>query len=299
MAIERVAVFGGTGFLGRRIVCALGDAGMTPRIVSRSPHARADVDAPYEIEAVAADIRQPDQVAAALRGCDAAVNAVSLYRETAQISFEEIHVSGAETLARTCGEAGLRRLVQISGIGSDPASESRYIRCRGVGEMRVRSAFAGSVVVRPSVMFGADDAFLTALADLLRRVPIMPLFGRGETRLQPVCVEDVAEGIRRILTAREAPSQIYEFAGPKPYSYAVLLRLVMDLTGYRRPTIPLPFAVWNLIAAAGALLPAPPVTRGQVDLMRRDNVPSGELPGLADLGVTPTDLATAAGACLR
>lgn len=294
MAINHVTVFGGTGFLGRRVVARLSDAGVATRIACRNPGAAARTAPSREIETVAADIRRPEQVAEAVRGSDAAVNAVSLYAESAQVGFDDIHVKGAETVARAAKEAGLQRLVQISGIGSDPASESRYIRCRGVGERHVRDAFDGAVIVRPSVMFGEGDAFLSELADLLRRVPVMPLFGTGDTRLQPVHVDDVAEGIRRILTREDATQTVYEFAGPKTYTYAELLRLVMDITGRRRPMMPLPFAVWNGIAAVGSVLPSPPISRGQVDLMRADNLPSGKQPGLAELGVTPSELEPAA-----
>lgn len=297
MTIQHVTVFGGTGFLGRRIVRRLADARLTARIACRNP--QAETAPAQEIETVAADIRRPEQVAQAIQGSDAAVNAVSLYAESARARFDEVHVAGAEALARACSATGLQRLVHVSGIGSDPASESPYIRCRGVGERRVRDAFDGSVIVRPSVMFGEGDAFLSQLAELLQRAPAMPLFGTGETRLQPVCADDVADGIRRILISAEAPQAVYEFAGPKVYSYAELLRAVMEITGHRRPLIPFPFALWDMTAAAAAILPSPPIARSQVDLMRADTLPSGDRPGLEDLAVTPTDMEAAARAYLR
>ncbi|HMQ92656.1 MAG TPA: complex I NDUFA9 subunit family protein [Amaricoccus sp.] len=239
-----------------------------------------------------ADLRDPPSVRAALDGADAAVNALSLYVESRDATYQAIHVDGAGRLARAAAEAGLHRLVHISGIGSDARSTSAYIRARGEGEDAVRAVFPGATIVRPSVMFGPEDAFLTTLVGMVRRLPVVPLFGDGSTRLQPVHVEDVAAAVAILLTASDLPAPTYEFGGPEVLSYRALLELVMRHVGRRRPLLPVPFPVWNVLAAAGRLLPNPPLTEGQVALMRQDNVADPGLPGFAALGIDPAPIET-------
>src|SRR5258705_2222907 len=137
-----------------------------------------------------------------------------------------VHVESAQRVAAQAHRAGVERLVHVSGIGADAASPSRYIRKRGEGELAVRATFADALFVRPAVMFGPDDAFLTTILKLLRQLPIYPMFGRGRTRLQPAYVEDVAEAIGRTMQQAETPSTIFEFGGPRGYSYKEFLRAV-------------------------------------------------------------------------
>src|SRR5258705_8796674 len=161
------------------------------------------------------------------------------------------------------------------------------MRKRGEGELAVRAAFADALFVRPAVMFGPDDAFLTTILKLLRQLPIYPMFGRGLTRLQPAYVEDVAEAISRIMQRAETPSMIFEFGGPRVYSYEEFLRSVASLAGLAPPLIPIPFAVWHALAWAFEILPGPPLTRNQVELMQTDTVLSPEMPGFVELGISP------------
>ena len=184
--------------------------------------------------------------------------------------------------------------MHISGIGSDKHAQSAYVRSRGEGEDAVRLAFPAAVIVRPSVMFGPDDAFLTGLIKMLKTFPVFPLFGAGHTNLQPACVADVAEAIARILDLPQ-PAPLYELGGPRVIAYRALLKEVNRRTGARTLLVPLPFAAWHLLAAAAALLPAPPLTEGQVALMRRDNVPAPDVPGFAALDIVPRDLETVLG----
>ena len=288
-------VFGGTGFLGRRVVRHLLGRGFRVRVASRHPErAPSPLLGPdgAAAEAIEADVHHEASVASALAGAFGAVNAVGLYAERGgRETFRAVHVEAAARIARLARAAGAERLVHVSGIGADPASASGYIRARGEGEAAVREAFPGATLVRPSAMFGPDDRFLTTLARLLRILPVFPLFGRGRTRLQPVHVEDVAEAIARIVAgAPGAGHPCYELGGPRVYSYAELLRVVADRTGARARLVPLPFALWEALAFLAGFAPGDPLTRGQVALMRRDNVASGALPGLWDLGVAPAAL---------
>ena len=280
-----VAVFGGTGFLGRRVVRHLLGHGFRVRVASRHPERAPSLLGPdvADLEAVGADVHDEASVASALAGAFGAVNAVSLYVERGgRDTFRAVHVEAAARVARLAREAGVERLVHVSGIGADPASASGYIRARGEGEAVVREAFPGATLVRPSVMFGPDDHFLTTLVRLLRILPVYPVFGRGQTRLQPVHVENIAEAIARVVAgATGAGHPCYELGGPRTYTYAELLRSVADRMRKRARLLPLPFALWEALAFLAEFAPGAPLTRNQVALMRRDNVASRRLAGPA------------------
>jgi uncharacterized protein YbjT (DUF2867 family) len=284
-----VTVFGGTGFLGRRIVRQLRYREFPVRIASRHPdrgHRLFGPDDP-QLQSVQANIHDERSVAEALAGAYGVVNAVSLYVEHRQETFHSVHVESAQRVAAQARRAGVERLVHVSGIGADAASPSRYIRKRGEGELAVRAAFSEAIFVRPAVMFGPDDAFLTTVLKLIRQFPIYPMFGRGRTRLQPAYVEDVAEAIARVMLRAETNSIIFEFGGPRVYSYEQFLRAVAHQAGLARLLIPIPFAVWHALAWASEILPGPLLTRNQVELMEIDTVSSPEMPGFIELGISP------------
>jgi uncharacterized protein YbjT (DUF2867 family) len=287
-----VAVFGGTGFLGRRVVRHLRKRGFSVRIASRHPD-RGDalfaVDDP-QLQSVEADIHNERSVAHALAGAYGAVNAVSLYVEHGTETFHSLHVECAQRLATQARQAGVERLIHVSGIGVDVASPSRYVRKRGEGELAVRAAFADALLIRPAVMFGPDDSFLTTIITLLERLPIYPMFGRGLTRLQPAYVDDVAEAITRALQRTEKHPITFECGGPRAYSYEELLKAAAHEAGLKPKLIPIPFAAWHVLAWFAEMLPNPPITRNQVELMQVDNVASPEMPGFGELGISPLSI---------
>ena len=286
-----ITVFGGTGFLGRRIVRHLLDHGFPVRSASRHPERVGSASRPDAApETTKADIHDETTVAAALFGAYGAVNAVSLYVERGRETFDAVHVEAAARVARLAHENGVERLIHVSGIGSDPASSAPYIAARGRGEIAVQQAFPGAILIRPAVMCGPDDAFLTTVVRLLRILPVYPIFGRGETKLQPVYVEDVAEGIARVLAGAGGSAASYEFAGARVYTYEELVRTVADRINARPRLVPLPFALWRILASGAEFLPGSPLTRNQVALMQRDNIASGDCPGLSRLDIAPTEI---------
>jgi uncharacterized protein YbjT (DUF2867 family) len=190
-----VTVFGGTGFLGRRLVQRLAAAGANVRVAVRHPERAQTALCTVDFDRVtlcSADVRDSASVSAAVAGADAVVNAVSAYVEEGDVTFEAVHEQGAQTVAREAAAAGVARVVLVSGIGADPESASPYIRARGRGERLVQQAFPRATIVRPSALFGPGDALFGTLADMARLLPVLPLIGGGHTRLQPVYVQDVA-----------------------------------------------------------------------------------------------------------
>jgi NADH dehydrogenase len=289
MKDRTATIFGGTGFLGRRIVRHLRAAGASVRIASRNPdRARAQFgNADPELAAIEADVHDEASVTSAVADAYGVVNAVSLYAERGNQTFYSVHVRAAERVATQARRRGVERFVHVSGIGADAASRSPYIRSRGEGELAVRAAFPGATIIRPAVMFGPDDSFLTVVVKLLRRLPAYPLFGQGNTRLQPAYVEDVAEVVARVLQASKMHPITYELGGPYIYSYKEFLQTIARHAEIRRILVPVPFPIWAALAFAAEMLPRPPVTRNQVDLMRMDNVASPAMPGFDDLGISP------------
>ena len=284
-----IVVFGGTGFLGRRLVRQLATEKSKVRVAVRHPgRARSALGAVdlARVTLIRADLRDRASVAAAITGAEAVVNAVSAYVEKGGVTFTAVHEQGAETIAREAAAGGAARLVLVSGIGADPGSRSRYIRARGRGEELVRQAFPGATIVRPDAMFGPGDALFSTLADLARLLPALPLIGGG-TRLQPAYVEDVAEAIARMLVDPGAIGQTYELAGPQVYTLRELVETALRFIGRRRLLVPMPFPVAEILARLFELLPSPPLTTSQVDLLKVDNVASGKLPGFRELGIQP------------
>jgi uncharacterized protein YbjT (DUF2867 family) len=286
-----VTVFGGTGFLGRRIVRCLLERGFAVRVATRHlDRARRMFERETRpLDAIRADIGDERAAAAAIADAFAVVNAVSLYVERGSRTFHSVHVEAAARLARHAREQGVERLLHVSGIGADARASSRYIRSRGQGEDTVRAEFPAATIVRSAVMFGPDDAFLTPLVDLLRRFRVFPMFGRGRTRLQPVHVADVAQGIVAAVAAEERPP-IYELGGPRIYTFENLLRTIGAHLGVERMLVPVPFALWKALAVSAEMLPSPPLTLNQVQLMEVDNVAAPGSAGFAALAIEPRSI---------
>jgi uncharacterized protein YbjT (DUF2867 family) len=281
-----VTVFGGTGFVGRRVVRHLCESGATVRVASRHP-GQAESD---DVEQIAVDAHDERSLEAAMADTDGVVNAISLYVEHGSDTYHSVHVEAAARIASVARRVGAKRLIHLSGIGANAASSSPYIRSRGEGEAAVQAAFPGAVIVRPAVMFASDGGFLTTILRLLRSLPAYPIFGDGRTRLQPAYADDVAAAITQILRQSKRPSPIYELAGPRVYSYEELLRTIARTAGLRPVLMRMPFALWDVLAGVAEILPHPPLTRNQVELMQIDTTASDKLPGFRALGISPRSL---------
>ena len=293
MSSKRVTVFGGSGFLGRHIVDCLAAAGNDVRVGVRHPDRasfRRALGLNGWIELVHADVWDESTVAWAVKDSASVINTVGHYVEKRSATFDRIHGQGALHVARQAKQAGAERLIHISGLGADPGSDSPYVRDRGIGERLVKEAFDGVTILRPSVIFGPGDSFLNRLAGIARQSPVLPLFGNGGTRLRPVFVGNVAEACVRVLADPSSRRRVYELGGPRVYAYRDLVRLVLERMGRRTLTIPVPFLVWDMLAAVTALHSDPPLTRDQVKLMKRDNVVAEQALTLEDLGVRPIPL---------
>ncbi len=294
MAQGLVTLFGGSGFIGRYATRALVKAGYRVRVAVRRPHLAGDLrlaGAPGWVDLVQANVRHAPSVTAAVEGADAVVNLVGILFESGRQTFERAQLEGARTLAEAASAEGVSRLVQISAIGADAESKAAYARTKAKGEAAVRSAFPGAVILRPSIVFGPEDAFFNRFADLARRAPFLPAIGGGRTRFQPVFVGDVADAIVAAITREDTAGRTFELGGPRTYSFSDLYDIIFRETDRKRLKLAIPFfaakAMGYGFGLAGRYLPIdPPITAGQVEMLKRDNVVADGALTLEDLGVS-------------
>lgn len=288
MTDQILTVLGGTGFLGSFIVNTLVEAGYSVRIACRRPDrgTRPESD---RVDRVVCDLRDEGSLRRALKGSAAMINAVGLYEEKHGLTFDRIHVDGAQAAARCALDMGVERQILISGIGASTASTSKYVRARAKGEDAVREIFGNTTILRPSTLCSRHQGFVNAL-EMITRFPVIPLFGRGTTRLQPVYAGDVAAAVRRCIEMPEAAGRTFELGGGETYTYLECVKLMLEQKGSQRPIIPLPFGCWHLLAAILSLLPKPPLNRDQVILMENDNIAGDNVGTFRDLGIEPLSL---------
>jgi uncharacterized protein YbjT (DUF2867 family) len=299
--VQRVLVLGGTGFVGRALAEQLlrqGGVARQIRVPTRHlSHGRVLGPLPT-VELVQADVHEPATLVRLMRGCDAVVNLVAILHGDAK-AFARVHVELPRRIAEAAALAGVRRLVHLSALGVgghgthgalDGRLPSHYLRSKAEGESRLRHARRDLTVLRPSVIFGAGDRFMNLFARLQAWLPAVALAG-ADARFQPVWVEDVAAAIVACLERPITIGQTFELAGPEVFTLAELVRLAGRVSGHPRPVLPLPRPVGRLQAALLSLLPGEPLmSADNLDSMRVPNVASGQLPGLAELGIRASAL---------
>ena len=306
MATRLVTVFGASGFIGRHVVQRLAQRGALVRAAVRHPDEALflkPMGYVGQITPIQVHIRDAASVRAAVADADAVVNLVGVLYESGKQRFDAVQAGGAANVAKAAQAAGSAALVHVSALGASTTSPSRYARSKAAGEEAVRAAFPAAAILRPSVVFGPQDGFFNRFAKMALFSPFLPVFGcpfprvrngrldfygSGGTKFQPVYVGDVADAAMKGLDNDAAEGKTYELGGPRIYSSVEVMRLVMAETGRRRPILPLPFWLGSMVGFLAEFLPSPPITRDQVKLLRTDNVVSGKLPGLRDLGIEPT-----------
>ncbi|MBK6360830.1 MAG: complex I NDUFA9 subunit family protein [Comamonadaceae bacterium] len=304
--MKRILILGGTGFVGRHICTRLSQAGWSAIVPSRSPAAARHLAGLPRVDVVPGDVHDEATLIRLLAGADAVVNLVAILHGS-EAAFEQVHVELPKKLARACAAAGVRRLVQVSALGAAQDGPSMYQRSKARGEAVLKAAAtAGTLdlsVLRPSVIFGAQDKFLNVFAQLQRMFPLIPLAG-ADTRFQPVWVEDVAAAVMRCLQDDATIGQTFEACGPEVFTLRDLVRLAGQYAGVNqgrgRAVFALPMPLARLQAWLMERLPGEPLMSGDnLDSMAVDNIASGKVPGLDALGITPAALAAIAPGYLR
>lgn len=325
MARRVVTVFGGAGFLGRHVVRRLVAEGALVRVAGRDSEAAQYLKTLGEIGQIVpvpTDIANPADVAKAVAGASAVINLVGILYQWGRQTFDRVHREGAEAIAKAAKAAGVERLVHVSALGCSADSPSAYARSKAAGEAAVLAAFPEATILRPSVVFGAEDSFFNLFAGIMRFTPMLPVFGcpvipkiklfpaadqlfsidlygHGGVRMQPVFVGDVAEAAVRSLGDPAAVGKVFELGGPRIYSFKELMELLLKVTERKRFLAPIPFGLARFYAWFIEKLPNPLMTRDQLRLMERDNVVSPGAHGFAALGIKPTPAETVLPTYLR
>ncbi|KMK65787.1 complex I NDUFA9 subunit family protein [Puniceibacterium sp. IMCC21224] len=291
-----VTIYGGSGFVGRYVARRMAKAGWRVRVAVRRPNEALFVrpfGAVGQVEPVFCNIRDDESVRAAMIGADAVVNCVGVLVGRGKNSFDAVHVDGAERIARLATEQGVAQLVQMSAIGADSASESTYASTKGKGEAATLAVYPDVVILRPSIIFGAEDEFFNRFAKMTRFGPVLPIVG-ADTRFQPVYVDDVAKAVQQAVEGGVAPG-VYELGGPDVSTFRELMDQMLRVIQRRRLVINVPFPVARMKAygldmiekISLGLVRNGLITRDQVRTLRYDNVVADGAKGFADLEIAP------------
>ena len=288
---EQVTVFGGGGFIGRYVCEALFKRGVRVRIASRDPRNAYFIQPLAQVGQFGfekADLTSLESVRHALRGASVAINLCGVFGRRMQA----VHVDGARNFAEAAREAGIKSLVHVSAIGADPQSPSDYGRTKGEGEAAVRKVFPSATIIRPSLVFGPEDDLTNRFAGLAR-LPFLPVIA-AQRNFQPVYVRDLGKAIAMAaLRPQEFGGKTYEIGGPQVMSMVELHQAILEITQQKPEIVHVPDVFASLMSRFG-WLPGAPFTRDQWMMLQRDNVPSGELPGLEAFSIAPTPLAAVA-----
>ena len=293
MTPRRVAIIGASGFIGRYIVRDLAHAGAVIAACSRHTSSAGFLKPMGDVGQIAtfsADLGDERALSAVIAGADAVVNTVGILYERGKQRFDLVHGRGPGRLAALAAAAGVKRFVHFSALGADARSSAAYARSKAEGEAAVRQGFPGATIIRPSLVFGPEDAFFNRFAAMARFSPALPLIGGGATRFQPVYVGDVAAAVAAALTREDAVGKAYELAGPAVFTLRQLFALILHVTDRKRMLLPVPFGLAALQALFLEFAPRPMLTRDQVQMLRHDSIATPSAPGLAELGITPKAL---------
>lgn len=306
--MKKILVLGGTGFVGRHVCEKLTQLQWRVTVPTRRTASARPVQMLPSLDVFEASVHDEAALTQLVAGHDAVVNLIAILHGDQQ-AFDKAHVELPKKLARACAATGVRRLVHVSALGADArnpdVAPSMYLRSKGHGEVVLHQAPLDLTVFRPSVIFGAEDRFLNVFAGLQKLFPVIPLAG-SHALFQPVWVEDVARAIVVCLQdahAHTSMGRTFEACGPDIFTLRQLVELAGRLSGVNegrgRPVVPLPAALGRLQARLMELAPGEPLmSRDNLDSMRTPNIASGNLPGLQELGITPSALAAIAAAYL-
>jgi uncharacterized protein YbjT (DUF2867 family) len=285
---DLVTVFGGDGFVGRYVVQALLKSGARVRVASRNPKrgwflkAQANLG---QIAYVPADITRAETLTSAVAGADTVINLVGILKG----KFDLVHRDGARNVAQAAAAAGVKTMIQMSAIGADANSASAYGRSKGEGDQAVLAAFPEAIIMRPSIIFGTEDAFVNRFAQLIKLLPIVPVIG-GATKFQPVYVGDIAKAVLQITQSPATHiGKVLEFGGPQTLSMEGLNNWIAKKIGANKVFIPVPSQIAAAMARMTGWAPGAPITWDQWLMLQSDNVVSGA-DGFAALGIHPTPL---------
>ena len=288
-----IAIFGAGGFLGKYLMRELTRLDYRIKVATRNPYLKGylkPLGNPGQIELFKTNIFNEEDVRKVLQDCDFAINLVGILYETRKQKFNQIHSQFPFLISQLCNELNIKKLVHISALGIKEKHSSKYMQSKLHGEKNIKENFKPSVILRPSVVFGPEDKFFNTFASLAQFSPILPLIGEGKTKFSPIYVGDVAKAIVKSLELNNSDCKIYELGGPANYSFKELMNILLAEIKKKRFLLPLSFNIAKFQSYFLQMLPNPLLTPDQVELLKYNNIVTGEHPTLKDLGINGTTI---------
>jgi uncharacterized protein YbjT (DUF2867 family) len=288
-----IAIFGAGGFLGKYLMRELTKLDYRIKVATRNPYLKGylkPLGNPGQIELFKTNIFNEEDVRKVLRNSDFVINLVGILYETKKQKFNQIHSQFPLLISRLCNELSIKKLVHISALGIKEKHSSKYMQSKLQGEKNIKENFASSVILRPSIVFGPEDKFFNTFASLAQFSPVLPLVGEGKTKFSPIYVGDVAKAIAKALELNNADCKIYELGGPENYSFKELMNILLTQIKKKRFLLPISFNVAKLQSYFLQMFPNPLLTPDQVELLKYNNIVTGEHPTLKDLGISATTI---------
>ena len=290
---QTIAIFGAGGFLGKHLVRELTKLDYRIKVATRNPFQKGYLKPqgnPGQIELFKTNIFNTDDVKKVLKNCDLVINLCGILFENSKQKFSQIHSNFPFLLSKLCAEHGIKNLVHISALGIKEKHSSKYMQSKLQGEINIKENFKPSVILRPSVVFGPEDKFFNTFASLAQVSPFLPLVGGGKTKFSPIYVGDVARAIVKALELNNSEPKIYELGGPENYSFKELMEILLIEIKKKRLLISIPFGFAKFQSYFLQMMPNPLLTQDQVELLKHNNVVSGDHPTLKDLGIEPVSV---------
>ncbi len=287
--MKKILILGGTGFVGRHLCEKLTEGSYRTTVLTRRRANAKHLQMLPMVDVIEGSAHDAAGLTPLLAEHDAVVNLVAILHGD-EAAFDKAHVQLPLALVKACDAAGQRRIVHVSSLGADLNAPAMYQRSKARGEAVLFSSGLDVSVLRPSVIFGAEDKFLNTFASLQKMFPFIPLAG-STARFQTVWVEDVACAIVKCIEDNSTIGQTYEACGPEVFTLKQLVQLAGQYSGHDKPVIGLPDGLARIQAALMELAPGEPImSRDNLDAMKVDNISGGKLPGLQALGIAPSAL---------
>lgn len=288
-----VTLLGGSGFIGSNIVKEIAKTGVRIKVVGHRASAHSELRVcgyVGQIALVDSNLLDDKQLKSAIAGSDVVINLIGILFEKRAKTFEKMHVELASKIAKLCYDNKIKKLIHFSALGVDKAITSKYAISKCKGEAEVKKHYPNAIILRPSVVFGANDDFINKFNWMSKIMPFLPLIGGGHTMFQPVYVGDVSKAVSNILkdTGSKHVGKIYELAGPQKISFKEILRLILKVSGRKRFLIYIPHFIARIKAWFFEFMPKPLLTRDQLELLKYDNVTKKS--ALSELGVKASEL---------
>ena len=288
-----IAIFGAGGFLGKHLMRELTKLDYRVKVATRNPYLKGylkPLGSPGQIELFKTNIFDKESVKQVLKNCDLAINLVGILYETRKQKFNQIHSQFPHLLSNLCNELGTKNLIHVSALGVRERHTSQYMQSKLQGEKNIQDNFKPSVILRPSVVFGPEDKFFNTFASIAQFSPVLPLIGGGKTKFVPIYVGDVAKAVVKTLDLNNSEPEIYELGGPKNYSFKELMEILLIEIKKKRFLIPISFGMAKFQSYFLQMMSNPLLTPDQVEMLKHNNIVSGDYPTLKDLGVSGTPI---------